>query len=115
GLGRGEHAVEQEALELLLTQGADLGRDVGAAVGALGEAEEVTGGDGERGAGGGRLGAKLGARLLGLGLAQAVDLDLARAALEQLAADGDADEAIAAEDEDLLACEVHLRLLPVAW
>src|SRR4029079_6291102 len=73
----------------------------------LGEAEEVAEGGGEGGARRCRLGPELRARLLGLALAQAVDLDLPRAALEHLAADGDADQAVAAEDEDLLAGEVQ--------
>jgi hypothetical protein len=114
GARLGEQPVEGEVGVLRLLERADLRPHleapqrgvVEAGQGLRVEAEEIAGGDGQRGV------ARLVRQLLGGAarflFAQAVDLDLARPADQQLAAHGGADHAVAAEHQHLLSLDVHL-------
>jgi hypothetical protein len=85
-----------------------VGAPPGARIGLrVGEPEEVAAGHGQPDPGLGGLRRQLLPRRLGLLDAQAVDADLPRSARQELAADGRADQAVAAQDQDLAALDVH--------
>ena len=109
GLRLGQDVVEDEGAEVRVVEAAELGPDQVALGALLEQPEEVAGRGGEHGRAG--LGLELLGGLPRLLEAQAVDLDLARPARQQLAADGHADEAVPSEHKDLPVLNVHTALL----
>src|SRR3954451_3435260 len=99
GLRLGQDVVEDEGAEVRVVEAAELGPDQVALGALLEQPEEVAGRGGEHGRAG--LGLELLGGLPRLLETQAVDLDLARPARQQLAADGHADEAVPSEHKDL--------------
>jgi hypothetical protein len=104
----GRDVVEDEGVEGLVVEPPQLGADEVALRAFLDQAEDVAGGDGEDGLP--RLRLQLLDRLPGLGDPQAVDLDLARTARQQLAADGRPDQSVPPEHEDLPIFNVQSKL-----
>ena len=105
GLRPGELVVEHEGGEVLLAELAELCVDVVQPGGALQAGEDVALGRGDLGVG--PLGRELAPGLFGLVQPQGVDLELPGSTVEDLPADGEADEAGAAQDEDFSIFDIH--------